>query len=102
MTLVCDRLESLLTEHPMSLVMLLGPLTLFFDEDVTYKDAKVLSHRMLHSLASLLPDGPQVLLTQTMPALRPLAAASLVTSSAPSMSAYGSCRGRRVTGRSTW
>jgi hypothetical protein len=52
----------------MSLVMLLGLLTLFFDEDVTYKDAKVLCHRMLHSLASLLPDGPQVLLTQTVPA----------------------------------
>jgi hypothetical protein len=66
-TLVCDRLEPLLTEHPMSLVILLGPLTLCFDEDVTDKEAKVLFHRILHSLASLLPDGPQVLLAQTVP-----------------------------------
>jgi hypothetical protein len=67
-TLVCDRLEPLLTEHPMSLVIFLGPLTLFCDEDVTDKAAKVLFHRRLHSLASLRPDGPQVLLAQTVPA----------------------------------
>jgi hypothetical protein len=70
-TLFCERLTPLLAAHPIGLVILLDPLTHFFDEDVTRKEATLLFHRVLHSLAQLPPDGPPVLVAQTVPAYRP-------------------------------
>jgi hypothetical protein len=39
-TLLCERLGSLLAAQPIGLVVLLNPLTHFFDEDVTFKEAR--------------------------------------------------------------
>jgi hypothetical protein len=43
-------------------------LTHFFDEDVTYQEAKILFRRVLDTLALISPDGPRVLVAQTVPA----------------------------------
>jgi hypothetical protein len=65
--LLCDRLHPLLATHPIGLVMLLEPLTAFFDEDVTYKEATLLFQRALRTLAALPQNGPRLLIAQTVP-----------------------------------
>jgi hypothetical protein len=67
-TLLCDRLYPLLATHPIGLVILLEPLTAFFDEDVTYKEAKLLLQRVLQTMAALPRNGPPLLIAQTVPA----------------------------------
>jgi hypothetical protein len=67
-TLLCDRLHPLLATHPIGLVIVLEPLTSFFDEDVTDKEAKLFFQRVLQSIAALPQNGPRLLLAQTLPA----------------------------------
>jgi hypothetical protein len=50
-TLFCKRLHPLLAKHSIGLVILLDPLTHFFDEDVTRKEANLLFRRVLDALA---------------------------------------------------
>jgi hypothetical protein len=67
-TLLGDRLAPLLATHPIGLVILLEPLTAFFDEDVTEKEATRLFRRLLPSLAAF-QHGPRLLIAQTVPAV---------------------------------
>jgi hypothetical protein len=67
-TRLCDCLDPLLATHPIGLVLLLEPLTAFFDEDVTDKEAKLLFQRVLQTLAAPPQNGPRLLLAQTVPA----------------------------------
>jgi hypothetical protein len=67
-TLLCERLHPLLATHPIGLVILLEPLTAFFDEDVTYQEAKLLFQRVLQTLAGLSTSVPRPLIVQTVPA----------------------------------
>jgi hypothetical protein len=70
-TLFCERLAPVLATYPIGLVILLDPLTHFFDEDVTRKEATLLFRRVLDALANRPPDGPRFLIAQTVPAYRP-------------------------------
>jgi hypothetical protein len=70
-TLLCDRLAPVLASHPIGLVILLDPLTPFFDEDVTPKEATLLLRRVLDTLAQIPSAGPRFLVAQTVPAYRP-------------------------------
>jgi hypothetical protein len=70
-TLFCERLHPLLATHPIGLVLLLNPLTHFFDEAVTRKEARLLFQRVLQTLAKIAPEGPRFLMAQTVPAYRP-------------------------------
>jgi hypothetical protein len=60
-----------LAAHPIGLVILLDPLTHFFDEDVTRKEATLLFRRVLDTLAQMPSAGPRLLVAQTVPAYRP-------------------------------
>ena len=51
-TLLCERLQPLLATHPIGLVILLEPLSAFFDEDVTAKEARLIG-------APLAPRWPE-------------------------------------------
>jgi hypothetical protein len=68
-TLLCDRLDPLLATHPIGLVILLEPLTAFFDQDITDKEATLLFQRLLQPLTALLQRGPRLLIAQTVPAV---------------------------------
>jgi hypothetical protein len=68
-TLLCERLEPLLATQPIGLVLLLDPLTHFYDQDVTFKEATCLFQRVLQTLSALPPHWPPVLLTQIIPAV---------------------------------
>jgi hypothetical protein len=70
-TLCCERLNLLLAKHPIALVILLDPLTHFFDEDVTRKEATLLFRRVLDALAQMPSAGPRLFVAQTVPAYRP-------------------------------
>jgi hypothetical protein len=70
-TLFCERLDPLLATHPIGLVILLDPLTHFFDEAVTRKEATLLFRRVLDTLAQMPSAGPRLLVAQTVPAYRP-------------------------------
>jgi hypothetical protein len=52
-------------------VILLDPLTHFFDEDVTRKEARLLFQRVIQALAQMPSAGPRLLVAQTVPAYRP-------------------------------
>jgi hypothetical protein len=69
-TLLCERLEPLLAAHPIGLILLLDPLTHFYDQDVTFKEASLLFQRVLQRLSALPPHWPSVLVTQVVPAMR--------------------------------
>jgi hypothetical protein len=66
-TLLCERLAPLLATHPIGLAILMNPLTHFFVQDVTFKEATFLFQRVLHTLAHIPPNGPRLLLTQALP-----------------------------------
>jgi hypothetical protein len=70
-TLCCERLDPLLATHPIGMVILLDPLTHFFDEAVTRKEATLLFRRVLDTLAQMPSAGPRVLVAQTVPSYRP-------------------------------
>jgi hypothetical protein len=62
-----DRLQALLHDHPIGLIVLLDPLTQFFDEDVTYKEANFLFLRILTAITANRRHGPSLLVIQTVP-----------------------------------
>jgi hypothetical protein len=66
-SLFCEGLEPLLACQPIGLVILMNPLTHFFDQDVTFKEATFLLARVLKTLETWRADHPRVLLTQTVP-----------------------------------
>ncbi len=70
-TLFCERLHPLLAKHPVGLVILLDPLTHFFDEDVTRQEATLFFRRVLDALAQMPSAGPRLLMAQTVPGYRP-------------------------------
>jgi hypothetical protein len=70
-TLCCERLAPLLAAHPIWLVILLDPLTHFFDAAVTWKEATLLFRRVLDTLTQMPSAGPRLLVAQTVPAYRP-------------------------------
>jgi len=69
-TLLCDRLDPLLTTEQVGLVILLGPCTTFFDENVPFKDAFLLFQRVLKKLAALCAHGPLLLMAQGLDGAR--------------------------------
>jgi hypothetical protein len=69
-TLLCERLEPLLATQPIGLILLLDPLTHFYDQDVTFKEATFLFQRVLQTLEILPSHWPPVLVTQVVPAVR--------------------------------
>ena len=69
-TLLCERLDPLLTSHRVGLVILLGPCTTFFDENIPFKDAFLLFQRALCKIAELRQRGPLLLMAQRLDASR--------------------------------
>jgi hypothetical protein len=65
-TLLCERLDPLLATRRVGLVILLGPCTTFFDENVPFKDAFLLFRRVLQKIAALHQHGPLLLMAQTL------------------------------------
>jgi hypothetical protein len=65
-TLLCERLDPLLAAQHVGLVILLGPCTTFFDENVPFKDAFLLFRRALEKLESLCEHGPLLLIAQAL------------------------------------
>jgi hypothetical protein len=67
-TLLCERLEALLSAQHIGLVILLGPCTTFFDENVPFKDAFLLFQRTLHTIGDLRQRGLLLLIAQKLDA----------------------------------
>jgi hypothetical protein len=65
-TLLCERLDPLLASQQVGFVILLGPCTTFFDENVPFKDAFLLFQRMLRKIAALCTHGPLLLMAQAL------------------------------------
>jgi hypothetical protein len=65
-TLLCERLDPLLATHHVGLVIVLGPCTTFFDENVPFKDAFLLFQRVLQKIDALHQRGPLLLMAQTL------------------------------------
>jgi len=65
-TLLCERLDLLLAPQHVGLVILLGPCTTFFDENVPFKDAFLLFRRVLVKLEALCKHGPLLLIAQAL------------------------------------
>jgi hypothetical protein len=69
-TLLCERLDPLLASQQVGFVILLGPCTTFFDENVPFKDAFLLFQRMLRKIEALCTRGPLLLMAQALDAYR--------------------------------
>jgi hypothetical protein len=69
-TLLCDRLDPLLALQQVGLVVLLGPCTTFFDENVPFKDAFLLFQRVLGKLEALCTRSPLLLIAQALDGYR--------------------------------
>jgi hypothetical protein len=65
-TLLCERLDLLLATQRVGLVILLGPCTTFFDENVPFKDAFLLFRRAIGKLGALCKRGPLLLIAQPL------------------------------------
>jgi hypothetical protein len=65
-TVLCERLGPLLASQPVGLIILLGPCTTFFDENVPFKEAFLLFHRVLKTIAVLCEGGPLLLIAQAL------------------------------------
>lgn len=65
-TLLCERLDPLLAMHRVGLVILLGPCTTFFDENVPFKEAWFLFRRVRQKIAALHQHGPLLLMAQSL------------------------------------
>ena len=65
-TLLCERLDPLLASHRIGLVVVLGPCTTFFDENVPFKDALLLFQRALRTLRELCASGTLLLMAQAL------------------------------------
>jgi hypothetical protein len=66
-TLLCERLAPLLAAQPISLIILMNPLTHVFDQDVTFREATFLLQRVLQTLAHLPLHWPRMFVTQVVP-----------------------------------
>ena len=69
-TLLCERLEPLLVSQSVGLIILLGPCTTFFDENVPFKDAFLLFQRVLRTIETLCIRGPLLLMAQALDGYR--------------------------------
>ncbi len=69
-TLLCERLDPLLTSQHVGLVILLGPCTTFFDENVPFKDAFLLFQRVREMIQALCKRGPLLLVAQALEGYR--------------------------------
>jgi hypothetical protein len=69
-TLLCERLDPLLAAQQVGLVIVLGPCTTFFDENVPFKDAFLLFQHLLGKLAALCAHGPLLLMAQGLDGYR--------------------------------
>jgi hypothetical protein len=69
-TLLCERLEPLLASQSVGLIVLLGPCTTFFDENVPFKDAFLLFQRVLRKIEALCTRGPLLLMAQALDGYR--------------------------------
>jgi hypothetical protein len=69
-TLLCERLDPLLASQQVGLVILLGPCTTFFDENVPFKEAFLLFQRVLGKLEALCTHGPLLLMAQALDGYR--------------------------------
>jgi hypothetical protein len=69
-TLLCERLDTLLASQSVGLIILLGPCTTFFDENVPFKDAFLLFQRLLRKIEALCSRGPLLLMAQTLDGYR--------------------------------
>jgi hypothetical protein len=69
-TLLCERLDALLASQQVGFVILLGPCTTFFDENVPFKDAFLLFQRVLSKIAALCACGPLLLMAQGLDGYR--------------------------------
>jgi hypothetical protein len=69
-TLLCERLDPLLASQAVGLVILLGPCTTFFDENVPFKDAFLLFQRVLRKIEALCTRGPLLLMAQALDGYR--------------------------------
>jgi hypothetical protein len=65
-TLLCERLDPLVASQRVGLVILLGPCTTFFDENVPFKDAFLLFQRVLGKIEALCERGPLLLMAQAL------------------------------------
>jgi hypothetical protein len=65
-TLLCERLDPLLASQQVGFVILLGPCTTFFDENVPFKDAFLLFQRVLKQIAALCQRGLLLLMAQAL------------------------------------
>jgi hypothetical protein len=69
-TLLCERLDPLLASQSVGCVILLGPCTTFFDENVPFKDAFLLFQRVLSTIEALCTRGPLLLMAQALDGYR--------------------------------
>jgi hypothetical protein len=69
-TLLCERLDPLLAAQQVGFVILLGPCTTFFDENVPFKDAFLLFQRLHEKIAALCQRGPLLLMAQALDGYR--------------------------------
>jgi hypothetical protein len=69
-TLLCERLDPLLTSQHVGLVILLGPCTTFFDENVPFKDAFLLFQRVLRKIEALCKHSTLLLMAQALDGYR--------------------------------
>jgi hypothetical protein len=69
-TLLCERLDALVASQRVGFVILLGPCTTFFDENVPFKDAFLLFQRLLRKIAALCTHGPLLLMAQALDGYR--------------------------------
>jgi len=69
-TLLCERLDPLLDTQQVGLVILLGPCSTFFDENVPFKDAFLLFQRVLGKLTAFCEHGPLLLIAQALDGYR--------------------------------
>jgi hypothetical protein len=69
-TLLCERLDPLLASQSVGLIILLGPCTTFFDENVPFKDAFLLFQRVLRKIEALCIHGPLLLMAQALDGYR--------------------------------
>jgi hypothetical protein len=65
-TVLCERLDPLLASQRVGFVILLGPCTTFFDENVPFKEAFLLFRRTLGKLEALCEHGPLRLIAQAL------------------------------------
>lgn len=70
-TLIRERLDPMVSENPATLVILLGPCNMFFDEDVPAEEAAFLFRKILAKIQVLSEKGVFFLMSQAMAGTNP-------------------------------